>query len=768
MFAQQDLPTALQPDNQVIRNLTHTVEDAGWLYFTESADVAPTQLFNQYKVNMGLGDDDDMVLQKVETDNTGWTHRRYQQYYKELRVEGAEYTEHIIGGKVRIANGKILENANLPFVSLITEQIALEKAKAEIDAVLYAWEELTDIDIDEDDCGEGDIEPVDLPQPPVGELLIAYINQFEIKPENYALAWKFEVASIEPNDLVAIYVDALTGNVLKRNSLLHTNGPANLLFGYGTPTIDTKFEDKCFGQDYHYLHATDNDRNVYTKIGDFNAGQRWGQYDEAKDDNDCWGCGTPAPSNIWTTAHWGVSESWDYFKNAHNRNGMDNEGAQVKVLADAAIVNAFFTINDGHRYVVFGQAPDGTELSAIDIGGHEFTHGVVEATAGLVFEREPGALNESFADIFGFMVERRSFPGTWDWTMGEDALLLRSLANPSLFNDPDTHMGTDWIPTDAGNCPTPAGQNDNCGVHTNSGVQNFWFHLLSVGGTHNGVTVQGIGIDEAADISYFSLAYFLQEQSQYTDARQGAIAAATLLFGDCSEEVIQVTNAWAAVGVGNPFGNNLCLSVMGPEDICDDMLPVTYEAFTLGGSNVFWNIPTTWNTTVSGFNNNILTLNSVTPPTPNTHIADYSLFVSSSAGNTVMKPVSVIFQCEPDMPYVQNPNGDFVVKQYERHFDSETLKGGISSCKTFSDLQKNEMTVYPNPTTGVLNVSFTESNSDFYNLQIYNATGRQVSVDIINCSLQGIQVNLNDVKQGVYYLQVTSNGVTKTTTFVKL
>ena len=107
-----------------------------------------------------------------------------------------------------------------------------------------------------------------------------------------------------------------------------------------------------------------------------------------------------------------------------------------------------------------------------DIMGHEFTHGVTQSEAGLIYNNESGALNESFSDIFGEMVESWA-EGICDYLVGADRGAIRSFINPNTYGQPDTYLGTDWY----------TGTADNGGVHTNSGVQNHWFYLVSEGGS---------------------------------------------------------------------------------------------------------------------------------------------------------------------------------------------------------------------------------------------------------------------------------------------
>ena len=118
------------------------------------------------------------------------------------------------------------------------------------------------------------------------------------------------------------------------------------------------------------------------------------------------------------------------------------------------------------------------------------------------------------------------------------------MSNPNESSQPDTYKGIYWY----------TGLNDNGGVHTNSGVLNFWFFLLSKGG--NGTNdkavkfnVAGLGYTKAHAIAYRTLNSYLQPTSDYKEARLFSIMAAEDLFGKTSPEVTQTINAWNAVGV---------------------------------------------------------------------------------------------------------------------------------------------------------------------------------------------------------------------------
>jgi len=129
-------------------------------------------------------------------------------------------------------------------------------------------------------------------------------------------------------------------------------------------------------------------------------------------------------------------------------------------------------------------------------------------------------------------------------TSGKD-LAIRSMSNPNEFKNPDTYKGDYWY--------TSSG--DHGGVHTNSGVLNHWFYLLSVGGSGTNdlgwnYSVTGIGIEKAAKITYRNETVYLTSSSKYEDAKNGAIQAAVDLYGDGSAEVKATKDAWYAVGLG--------------------------------------------------------------------------------------------------------------------------------------------------------------------------------------------------------------------------
>ena len=266
--------------------------------------------------------------------------------------------------------------------------------------------------------------------------------------------------------------------------------------------------------------------------------------------------------------HWGMEESYDFYLNIFNRNSFDGAGSLIKQylnipnsLVNTMPNNAFAA---GAPYNIMGYGlGDGVSMSPVvglDVEGHEFTHLVVNnnGNGGLVYQGESGALNESFADIFGTCIEFYSGVNP-DWLIGEDVMIgqpfMRSMSNPNAADNPDTYNGLHWA--------NPANLSyDQGGVHINSGVQNFWFYLLSQGGSgtndlSNSYSVTGIGINQARQIAYRNLVTYLSANATYMDAYNGSLQAAQDLYGNPSVQYTAVRKAWYAVGIGND-PNNFC------------------------------------------------------------------------------------------------------------------------------------------------------------------------------------------------------------------
>ncbi len=253
-------------------------------------------------------------------------------------------------------------------------------------------------------------------------------------------------------------------------------------------------------------------------------------------------------------AHYGSQATWDYFKNAHGRNGIWNNGTGSfnRVHYGKNYVNAFW---DGKK-MTYGDG-DGVNygpLTSLDVAAHEMTHGITENSANLTYSGESGGLNEATSDIFGAMVEfnasNASDPG--DYLVGEQFDLknhrgLRRMDQPSA----DGKSLDCW-----------SSNAKNVDVHYSSGIGNHFFYLLaegtgtkSFGGvqhsstTCNGTTVTGVGREAAAKIWYRALTVYMTSSTTYAQARTATMNAARDLYGAGSAQQNAVAAAWSGVNV---------------------------------------------------------------------------------------------------------------------------------------------------------------------------------------------------------------------------
>lgn len=257
---------------------------------------------------------------------------------------------------------------------------------------------------------------------------------------------------------------------------------------------------------------------------------------------------TSASSTSWdATAVSAASNTrtvFDYYKNVHGRNSIDGKNGSLLAVVhfSSGLDNAFWS----SPYMVYGDggATFKPLAGCLDVAAHEMTHGVVENTAGLIYQNQSGALNESFADIFGAMVDRAN------WTLGEGCTkkapgYLRNMANPALglSKQPTKMSEYRQLPQ------TKAG--DNGGVHINSGIPNRAAYLLAEGLTAEGLGTS-IGRDHTERIFYRALTTYLTQSSQFVDARRATIKAAQDLF---PADAAAVAKAWDVVGVTDNSGN---------------------------------------------------------------------------------------------------------------------------------------------------------------------------------------------------------------------
>ena len=385
------------------------------------------------------------------------------------------------------------------------------------------------------------------------------------------LAWRVEMARLDGSEFTAApvyFIDAHTGEKIFEYDNLQT-GSGNSLYS-GTINIATSQSGSTYYmEDLTRRMGTFNMNNTgNTTTGTGGTQSRYTGTD------DVW---SATNERAGVDAHYGAAMTYDYFKNAHGRNGINgNNGPGTTAAAANSTIslvasrvhfgsnyNNAFWYNNTMSYGD-GNGTSFTPLVTLDIAGHEMTHGVTQYEAGLTYSNESGALNESMSDVFGAMVELYARGGTVTsdtWKIGEQAYTpntagdaLRYMDNPHLAgnggytsdDDPD-HYAERYT-----------GTADSGGVHINSGIGNKAFHLAAAGGTHHrsGVTVTGMGTTDAAKIWYRALTIYMTSGTNFAGARTAMLNSATDLFGATSTQYNTTAAAWCAVGVGScPSGN---------------------------------------------------------------------------------------------------------------------------------------------------------------------------------------------------------------------
>lgn len=510
------------------------------------------------------------LLLNKENDKMGMTHYRYRQTINGIPVEGTMYIVHTRNGMIESVGGQIFDNIASSAAS-IEKPVALQSALQNMNASVYRWqvssweEHIKSV--------QNNVNATWYPQ---GELTYAPVDG-KYKPENYRLCYKFDVYAQEPLKREYIFVDAANGNVIyKINRIQHGDVPAQAVTGYsGTRTMTT---DSVNANTYTLRNAG---RGLGVETYDLQQGTTYLNTDFTDSDN-FWDNANAQLDQYATDAHWGAQVSYDFYFLNYNRNSLDDAGQKLLsyVHYDFNFVNAFW---DGTA-MTYGDGGNGyTPLTSLDITGHEISHGITENTCGLIYADESGGLNEGFSDCMGNAIRQYGKQSaTIDWGIGNEigGTPFRNMANPNQYNNPDCYNGLYW------NAPNE--------VHNNSGVLNFWFYLLTEGGTgtndlNNIYAVSPLGIDTAAAILYRTWAVYLFPNATYADARYYSIQAASDLYGACTNAVIQTTNAWHAVGVGNAFVFGVSSGFTAPLTVfCQVPADVYFTNTSNNGGTYYW------------------------------------------------------------------------------------------------------------------------------------------------------------------------------------
>ena len=508
--------------------------------------------------DLGLDTSNDFVLRNVLQDELGENHIRMDQFVQGVKVFGGEAIIHMRNGEVRDTTDALVRDVRLnPTPTLgVSEALAVAN-EALAPAGPYATDPSAELvfariegqlpmtrvrvgvqDVDDDS--------LNVLQPRAGMARMALVYHVHTELENGA----------EETRHTDYLIDAHSGEILKSWDTLHTSAATGTgksqysgIVSISTNSIVGGFELRDNVRTMPFTtrnlnHATSGTGSIYT-----DADNIWG--DSA---NYVEGSPTTAANGqtAGVDAHFGTMKTFDMFKNVFGRNGINGAGAATynRVHYSNSYDNAFWS--DSCFCMTYGDGNVFKTLTAIDVAGHEMTHGVTSNSARLNYSGESGGLNESMSDIFGTMTEfyakgggTTTIPTTGgNWTIGEQlrSTPLRYMYKPSL----DGASKDAWSST--------LGSLD---VHYSSGPMNRCFYFLSQGASSSSASstyspylpggMTGISNTAAAKIVYRALTVYMTSTTNYAAAKIACQNAASDLYGSASTQRTAVTNAFKAI-----------------------------------------------------------------------------------------------------------------------------------------------------------------------------------------------------------------------------
>lgn len=527
-----------------------------WLSFSESSHINHIDLLPALKSNFLHPERNEFILATHAQQTPG--HLRYQQRYNGIPVLGSELILHHNGTRLNSLNGHIAPSISISTDATITERKALDIALSNLPSQQYAWES----------------DHVHNP-----ELNLFIMDKaFPEYSGDHVLVYRVDIYSYKPLEKKRFYIDAYDGTIVLSHNLLMSCfgglGTAETLY-HGSRSLETHKDTGAYE-----LNDLTRGNGIETISS---TGKKY--FDE---DNN-WEAGSFTQKVGALDVHFGAQATYDFYKRYFNRDGVDGKNSKLlnKIIDTTLFVNAFWD-GAGTNFGI-GDGVNTNPLTSLDVVAHELTHGVTQFTCGLEYLYESGALNEGFSDIFGKAVEFEFDSVNFNWLIGNRFFnkadsAFRSMEDPLLFQNPKNYKGSRWV----------ANSGDNGGVHSNSGVVNYWFYLLSEGGT--GMTeknisfdVKKIGIRKAAALVYEAMTNYLISTSKYYDLRQATLEITAKEYGACSDEYKNIVEAWVAVGIGarNSDMDIMLVNEKIPQIACrEGLFPVEVRLLNLSCQNI--------------------------------------------------------------------------------------------------------------------------------------------------------------------------------------
>jgi bacillolysin len=723
-------------------------EADGNMYYLAKEESAEITLKN-VKSFFKLTPEDELVLYKTNADEVGNSHLKYQHYHNGIPVYGSQIILHSKNNLVYAVNGDLfpITSGEQPGIGF---QDAQNHALASVgkDAHLFS-------------ATPSDEE----------ERFLPLLEYYKVK-DLFVLTYKITVESTKPHNKYTVRISATDGSVVSKQSLFidclgnreeghdhrttvltqkpvkpeisdtkaACNGDCNngtgtmlyytnqyLVIGKHQFGLDCKYRllNGCYSTVIHTMSRSNISNNSQNGNGQY----------EYTDQTTYFNFAVLAPGN---TAHWGITMADEFYRGYFGRNGFSGGGGTLNAFCNENSIgtdNAYYDPStDELNFGSGGGSLAHNDIVSLDIVGHEFTHGVSQYEANFDTYGEPGALNESFSDIMGTMIEDYAkyihgtgtsfsydygnepyYHTTYTIPGGPTIYTNRDMSYPNNSNLPDTYNGTHfWNPAST--------SVDYGGRHINCTIQDYWFYLLAEGGSGtndlgNPFCVQGIGKNSAMRIVYQNLCNYMGTYSNFAAARSGSIQSAIDLFGANSNEVAQVTAAWYAVGVGSQYSGQI---------------------------NIY---NTTINSNYSQSYNAGISIKNVTVNNP--------VQMTVTSNNYI--------ELLPDVVFNQGVVADLHIAPACAGGARPANSGDVSSFETAQEKsmltseEENEgaFRIYPNPTDGIVTVEHPEGTKE---VLVYNVVGKLIlQTEVAGGTLT--RINLNGQPSGTYLMKVDGSQV---------
>ncbi|HNC37082.1 MAG TPA: M4 family metallopeptidase, partial [Saprospiraceae bacterium] len=556
-FAMEDLTNAIHGPQYLSYN-----DDGMPKAFEQSHVLVPrdrdqSSYFAEYLIkSLNLSSSHSFILTNAEKDVTGTNHYKFQQTYHGIPVINGEYTLHQYVDQHVYACGYAWNLADINTKVSISENEATNEAKKhlasksinfadqKINSAVRTGVKLNRLCIYKDASSAKWVTAYQIQIIPNlkenwelfvdaqnGKIIDAHTNICRIAHDHTDEFCAIAPTGAETASALDLSNNTRTINVWKEGATYYLIDASRPMF----QASRSKFPDNPVGVLITYDFKN---RNVETT----------NSADYVTSTNNSWS------SKTSVSAHLNGAAAYEYYRQTHGRNSIDGTGGTIISVINVqdgggAMDNAFW--NGEAMFYGNGSRAFTPLAKGLDVAGHEMSHGVIGSTANLAYQSESGAINESFADVFGAMIDRD------DWKIGEDVVITSVFRSGALRDLSDPHNGGSSL-NDNGYQPRHVneqykGTEDNGGVHINSGIPNYAFYIFVT------EMAKSRSLEEAKKIGekvyYYALTKLLTRSSNFKDLRAAIEKSCTDLYNNTPDVLASAKTGFDRVGIGSSGGN---------------------------------------------------------------------------------------------------------------------------------------------------------------------------------------------------------------------